>query len=159
MGALLLVYRKLKMQDFLLSQTDIGTEEMKKPVILYKYAGSQADEIGKAFGNYRCEFMKKTKPSADYDAAKTARDKKTGRKPQTLWLLPFLFILEVTGFEPATFWSRTKRATKLRYTSLQEANEGTRTPDLRFTKPLLYRLSYVGKQQLAYFSTNRLFLQ
>ena len=25
--------------------------------------------------------------------------------------------VEVTGFEPATFWSRTKRATKLRYTS------------------------------------------
>ena len=29
-----------------------------------------------------------------------------------------LFLVEVTGFEPATFWSRTKRATKLRYTSL-----------------------------------------
>ena len=26
-------------------------------------------------------------------------------------------LVEVTGFEPATFWSRTKRATKLRYTS------------------------------------------
>ena len=34
-------------------------------------------------------------------------------------------IIEVTGFEPATFWSRTKRATKLRYTSLYGANEGT----------------------------------
>ena len=28
-----------------------------------------------------------------------------------------IFMVEVTGFEPATFWSRTKRATKLRYTS------------------------------------------
>ena len=57
----------------------------------------------------------------------------------------FLDILvEVTGFEPATFWSRTKRATKLRYTSKYGANEGTRTLDLRFTKPLLYRLSYIG---------------
>ena len=28
-------------------------------------------------------------------------------------------VVEVTGFEPATFWSRTKRATKLRYTSKQ----------------------------------------
>ena len=27
------------------------------------------------------------------------------------------FLLEVTGFEPTAFWSRTKRATKLRYTS------------------------------------------
>ena len=27
-------------------------------------------------------------------------------------------MVEVTGFEPATFWSRTKRATKLRYTSM-----------------------------------------
>ena len=29
-------------------------------------------------------------------------------------------MVEVTGFEPATFWSRTKRATKLRYTSKVE---------------------------------------
>ena len=28
-------------------------------------------------------------------------------------------MVEVTGFEPATFWSRTKRATKLRYTSIK----------------------------------------
>ena len=27
-------------------------------------------------------------------------------------------MVEVTGFEPAAFWSRTKRATKLRYTSM-----------------------------------------
>ena len=54
-------------------------------------------------------------------------------------------MVEVTGFEPATFWSRTKRATKLRYTSAKrQANEGTRTLDLRFTKPLLYRLSHIG---------------
>ena len=53
-------------------------------------------------------------------------------------------MVEVTGFEPATFWSRTKRATKLRYTSMRGANEGTRTLDLRFTKPLLYRLSHIG---------------
>ena len=55
-----------------------------------------------------------------------------------------LFLVEVTGFEPATFWSRTKRATKLRYTSIRGANEGTRTLDLRFTKPLLCQLSYIG---------------
>ena len=53
-------------------------------------------------------------------------------------------VVEVTGFEPATFWSRTKRATKLRYTSMSGANEGTRTLDLRFTKPLLCQLSYIG---------------
>ena len=52
-------------------------------------------------------------------------------------------LVEVAGFEPTTFWSRTKRATKLRYTS-SGANEGTRTLDLRFTKPLLYRLSHIG---------------
>ena len=73
----------------------------------------------------------------------------------------FVFGVEVAGFEPAAFWSRTKRATKLRYTSKSEpteglepstcgtprkngANKGTRTLDLRFTKPLLYRLSHVG---------------
>ena len=54
-------------------------------------------------------------------------------------------MVEVTGFEPATFWSRTKRATKLRYTSIYGANEGTRTPDLLITNRLLYQLSYIGK--------------
>ena len=56
-------------------------------------------------------------------------------------------MVEVTGFEPAAFWSRTKRATKLRYTSNYEigANVGTRTPGLRITNALLYQLSYIGK--------------
>ena len=31
--------------------------------------------------------------------------------------IPFTMV-EVAGFEPAAFWSRTKRATKLRYTSI-----------------------------------------
>ena len=53
-------------------------------------------------------------------------------------------LVEVTGFEPATFWSRTKRATKLRYTSMTGANEGTRTPGLLITNQLLYQLSYIG---------------
>lgn len=29
-----------------------------------------------------------------------------------------LFLVEVTGLEPTTFWSLTRRATKLRYTSV-----------------------------------------
>ena len=58
-------------------------------------------------------------------------------------------MVEVTGFEPATFWSRTKRATKLRYTSLDcGANEGTRTPDLLITNQLLYQLSHIGIWEL-----------
>ena len=52
--------------------------------------------------------------------------------------------VEVAGFEPAAFWSRTKRATKLRYTSKNGANEGTRTLDLLITNRLLYQLSYIG---------------
>ena len=32
------------------------------------------------------------------------------------WGIPG-YCVEVAGFEPAAFWSRTKRATKLRYTS------------------------------------------
>ena len=31
------------------------------------------------------------------------------------------FLVEVTGLEPTTFWSLTRRATKLRYTSMQTA--------------------------------------
>ena len=58
-------------------------------------------------------------------------------------------VVEVTGFEPATFWSRTKRATKLRYTSIDcGANEGTRTPDLLITNQLLYQLSHIGIWEL-----------
>ena len=68
--------------------------------------------------------------------------KETKKEPETFRFPAFL--VEVTGFEPATFWSRTKRATKLRYTSIRGANEGTRTLDLRFTKPLLCQLSYIG---------------
>ncbi len=56
-------------------------------------------------------------------------------------------MVEVTGFEPATFWSRTKRATKLRYTSKYGANEGTRTLDLLITNQLLYQLSHIGRSQ------------
>ena len=57
-------------------------------------------------------------------------------------------MVEVTGFEPATFWSRTKRATKLRYTSKYGADEGTRTLDLLITNRLLYQLSHIGIEQL-----------
>ena len=32
-------------------------------------------------------------------------------------------MVEVAGFEPAAFWSRTKRATKLRYTSISVATQ------------------------------------
>lgn len=31
-------------------------------------------------------------------------------------------MVEATGFEPTTFWSRTKRATKLRYASITIRN-------------------------------------
>ena len=56
-------------------------------------------------------------------------------------------MVEVTGFEPATFWSRTKRATKLRYTSIKNgADKGTRTLDLMITNQPLYQLSYIGIQ-------------
>ena len=39
------------------------------------------------------------------------------KKTETLVLQRFPCV-EVAGFEPAAFWSRTKRATKLRYTSI-----------------------------------------
>ncbi len=54
-------------------------------------------------------------------------------------------MVEVAGFEPAAFWSRTKRATKLRYTSIAGADNGTRTHDLMITNQPLYQLSYIGK--------------
>ena len=67
--------------------------------------------------------------------------------PQSLTPCGVLMV-GVAGFEPATFCSRSKRATKLRYTPKNGANKGTRTLDLRFTKPLLYRLSYIGTTAL-----------
>ena len=45
-------------------------------------------------------------------------DQKSGTKDPDLFSQIRINLVEVTGFEPATFWSRTKRATKLRYTSL-----------------------------------------
>ena len=48
-----------------------------------------------------------------------------GQKKEKTFDFSKVFILvEVTGFEPATFWSRTKRATKLRYTSKMEPMKG-----------------------------------
>ena len=54
-------------------------------------------------------------------------------------------------FELAASWSRTRRATELRYTpkpkyGIQKngANAGIRTLDLRITNALLYLLSYIG---------------
>ena len=41
--------------------------------------------------------------------------------------LPFCLV-GVTGFEPATFWSRTKRATKLRYTPKKWSQCGDSDP-------------------------------
>ena len=75
------------------------------------------------------------------------------KKPRNLNDFRAFRLVEVTGFEPATFWSRTKRATKLRYTSSDGANEGTRTLDLRFTKPLLCQLSYIGAVNFKNYST------
>ncbi len=61
-------------------------------------------------------------------------------------------LVGVTGFEPATFYSRSKRATKLRYTpiymlagaSVIGANERIRTADLLITNEPLCQLSYIG---------------
>ena len=56
----------------------------------------------------------------------------------------------VTGFEPATSSSRTKRATKLRYTpkiSKDGASGGTRTPDLLITNQLRYQLCHAGSSK------------
>ena len=65
------------------------------------------------------------------------------------------FVVEVAGFEPAAFWSRTKRATKLRYTSKKNgADKGTRTLDLMITNQPLYHLSYIGTR--AYCQRQRL---
>lgn len=67
-----------------------------------------------------------------------------GKKEKTFDFSKVFILVEVTGFEPATFWSRTKRATKLRYAPINGANEGARTLDLRITNALLCQLSYIG---------------
>lgn len=70
----------------------------------------------------------------------SAQNKKIG----AIWLKIAPNHVEVAGFEPAAFWSRTKRATKLRYAPINGANEGARTLDLRITNALLCQLSYIG---------------
>ena len=75
--------------------------------------------------------------------------------PPFLWIIPKrekpgsltppgFSVVEVVGFEPTAFWSRTKRATRLRYTSKDGADKGTRTLDLMITNQPLYQLSYIG---------------
>ena len=46
------------------------------------------------------------------------------RKNHLHFAMQMVKSVEVAGFEPAAFWSRTKRATKLRYTSKSEPTEG-----------------------------------
>ena len=52
--------------------------------------------------------------------------------------------VEVAGFEPAAFWSRTKRATKLRYTSvkksqaIRDVTRGKMLEPIRGLEPLTY---------------------
>ena len=47
------------------------------------------------------------------------------KKPLLPWQTKEVsFMVEATGFEPAAFWSRTKRATKLRYASNLEPKRG-----------------------------------
>ena len=54
-------------------------------------------------------------------------------------------LVGVTGFEPATFYSRSKRATKLRYTPTMEPMSGIEplTCSLRMSRSAW--LSYIGK--------------
>ena len=56
--------------------------------------------------------------SRDY-ARKEQKNKKALKNQgfSRLYLFYSPYLVEVTGFEPTTSWSRTKRATKLRYTS------------------------------------------
>ena len=39
------------------------------------------------------------------------------------FLHKYLFLVEATGLEPTTFWSLTKRATKLRYASMYAVHD------------------------------------
>ena len=41
--------------------------------------------------------------------------------------------VEVAGFEPAAFWSRTKRATKLRYTSVADQKSADAAPPVHWS--------------------------
>ena len=55
--------------------------------------------------------------------ARFAQATKKEKALQTIDLQGFSLV-EVAGFEPTTFWSRTKRATKPRYTSKKEPIKG-----------------------------------
>ena len=57
---------------------------------------------------------------------------KTQQKTAGFHLKSVVLRVEVAGFEPAAFWSRTKRATKLRYTSIKKLEP------IRGLEPLAY---------------------
>ena len=54
----------------------------------------------------------------------TSPTKTQTKKPCKSLIYKAFQLVEVAGFEPAAFWSRTKRATKLRYTSILEPMRG-----------------------------------
>ncbi len=60
------------------------------------------------------------------------------------------FLVEVTGLEPTTSWSLTKRATKLRYTSMKSIsyyiNNSRRVK--RFFTPMCKKFAQITKNQL-----------
>ena len=70
------------------------------------------------------------------------------KKEKTFDFSTVFILVEVTGFEPATFWSRTHRATKLRYTSKMEPMKGL--------EPLTLSLIHIYQQMFgAYYLFGR----
>lgn len=82
--------------------------------------GSKSENVG---GDYQenmtaCGLYLMMLYTTLYTALVIARTNRRQAKRKTLALQGFS--VEVAGFEPAAFWSRTKRATKLRYTSAKK---------------------------------------
>ena len=71
-------------------------------------------ELKEIIGDRQVEFFVGYYGNFERFGVRCAKEIKKNRKPFDFRH----FLVEVTGFEPATFWSRTKRATKLRYTSI-----------------------------------------
>lgn len=73
-------------------------------------------------------------------------------------MILLVFLVEVTGLEPTTFWSLTRRATKLRYTSMKALLyyiDSVKSVKRFFTKRKKFLKFFFGKKFIEFFLTEQ----
>ena len=104
-------HRKRPIEMSASGQTKSGHQRTRKDAVLYPRSTGGNGVATRQTGH----VPHLTPTRKDRYTNKTGTRMPHKAKNHPTWVV---HMVEVTGFEPATFWSRTKRATKLRYTSI-----------------------------------------